>query len=301
MGPYIEDCGLWEDFHGALIHEIKLALARAAPERYLVRTGERSYLVLVETEGKNSHPFLTLRAFIEEEHREAFVEIYEAEPEQRLVTCIEVLSPSNKRPGTPGWDLYQRKRQSLMLGNVNLVEIDLLRRGQRMPMLDPWPDSPYVLMVAKAKKAQLCQAWRAHFRRPLPTIPVPLAKPDPPVSLSLQPLIEEIYQSSRYQQSIDYTKPLAAPLTAEDADWLQQQLRAQTFPPALDERSRSSPRRLSPGTARGRAARGCQCGQRPSASALATVAVARPGAVPGSLCGRARGAAALEAGSRGPP
>jgi hypothetical protein len=84
-----------------------------------------------------------MRAFIEEEHRETFVEIYEATPEQRLVTRIEVLSPSNKRPHTPGWDIYHRKRQSLLPGDINLVEIDLLRGGRRMPMLDPWPDSPY--------------------------------------------------------------------------------------------------------------------------------------------------------------
>jgi hypothetical protein len=85
MDPYIEACGLWGDFHHDLISEIKNALAQAAPERYLVRAGERSYVVLVE-----------------EEHREAFVEIYEATPEQRLVTSIEILSPSNKRPRTPG-------------------------------------------------------------------------------------------------------------------------------------------------------------------------------------------------------
>src|SRR5262249_38473784 len=150
MDPYIEDCGLWGDFHHRLISSIADALADAAPERYLVRTEERSYLVLVESDGKTSYPFLpdvsvtapqgrnktprkrggaavaeaaeeaepvTMRAFIEEEHREAFVEIYEATPEQRLVTCIEVLSPSNKRPGSDGRDLYLRKRQSLLLGD----------------------------------------------------------------------------------------------------------------------------------------------------------------------------------------
>ena len=120
-----------------------------------------------------------MRAFIQEEHRETFVEIYAASPGQRLVTTIEVLSPSNKRPGTEGWELYQRKRQTLLLGNVNLVEIDLLRGGQRMPMLDPWPDSPYTLLVAKAKKFQLCQVWPATFQRPLPPIPVPLPIPPP--------------------------------------------------------------------------------------------------------------------------
>src|SRR5579884_2071490 len=122
MDPYIEACGLWADFHTHLIEHIYGRLADAAPERYLVRTGERSYLVLVESEGKDSHPFVpdvtvtttprrkkgarrggaavagepgevepvTMRAFIEEEHRENFVEIYEATPEQRLVTCVEV-------------------------------------------------------------------------------------------------------------------------------------------------------------------------------------------------------------------
>jgi len=163
---------------------------------------------------------------IEEEHREAFVEIYEMSPEQRLVTSIEVLSPSNKRPGTEGWELYQRKRQSLLLGDASLVEIDLLRGGQRMPMLDRWPDSPYALLVARAKKAQLCRVWAAHFQRPLPALPVPLAKPDPDVPLDLQPMIDAIYQRSHYERSIDYSKPLTPPLDAAEKAWLEQQLQA---------------------------------------------------------------------------
>src|SRR5690242_8403181 len=121
MDPYIESCGLWEDFHHHLIDKIYEHLAAAAPDRYLVRTGERSYLVLVEAEGKESYPIkpdvtitapekskkasrkksrvaveepatenepLNLRAFIAEEHQETFVEIYEHHPELRLVTTI---------------------------------------------------------------------------------------------------------------------------------------------------------------------------------------------------------------------
>jgi hypothetical protein len=258
MDPYIEATGLWEDFHSHLIEKIGEKLADMAPERYLVRTGERSYVVLIESEGKKSYPFLpdvsgsaprgrkratrkkggtalaepagdsepiTLRPFIQEEHRETFVEIYEANPGQRLVTCVEVLSPSNKRPGTEGWELYQRKRQSLLLGDVSLVEIDLLRSGVRMPMLDPWPDSPCTLLVARAK-AQLCRVWRAHYLRPLPAIPVPLAKPDHDVPLELQPMVDEIYRRFRYERSIDYRKPLNPPLDSAGALWLEKQLLA---------------------------------------------------------------------------
>ncbi len=103
MDPYIEACGLWGDFHSHLIEKIGEKRADLAPEHYLVRTGERSYVVLVD-----------------EEHRETFVEIYEATAGQRLMTSIEVLSPSNKRPGTEGWELYQRKRQALLLGKKTI-------------------------------------------------------------------------------------------------------------------------------------------------------------------------------------
>jgi hypothetical protein len=255
MDPYIEACGLWADFHNHLIEQIAWQLADVAPERYVVRTGERSYLVLIDSEVKASYPsqdvrFMVpcggkkggtalaepdiqakphvLRAFLTEEYREKFVEIYETDPEMRLVTSIEVLSPSNKRPGTEGWDLYQRKRQSILLGNVNLVEMDLLRGGQRMPMFDPWPSSPYTLTVARARKPHACLVWEAHFQQSLPAIPVPLSKPDPDIPLSLQPLIDTIYRRFRYEQSIHYTIELTPPLSAEESAWCRQRLSTQS-------------------------------------------------------------------------
>jgi hypothetical protein len=262
MDPFIETSGLWGDFHSRLISKISERLADATPERYLVRTQERSYLVLVGSEGKDSHPFLpdvsvtapqkpgkstgrkkaasatavaeridtekpmALRAFIAEEHREGFIEIYEATPEHRLVTSIEVLSPSNKRTNTPGQDEYLRKRQSVMLDGVHLVEIDLLRAGERMPMLDPWPDSPYTLTVARARKGHVCDVWPAYFHRPLPAIPIPLLKPDADILVPLQAMIDEIYERFRYARSIDYTRSLTPPPGPEETFWLQQHLPA---------------------------------------------------------------------------
>jgi hypothetical protein len=267
MDPYIESCKLWGDFHSHLIEKIYDALAVAVPERYVVRTGERSYVVLVGAEGKDRYPFvpdvrvyatssrgagsgrasavaepqpgpIPMRPFIEEEFRETFVEVCDAEHDNRLVTCVEVLSPTNKAPGTPGWDLYQRKRQGLLLGDANFVEIDLLRGGQRMPMLDPWPDSPYTAMTARPRSVPRCLVWPATFQAPLPEVPVPLLRPDADVPLDLQAMVEAIYARSRYDHSIDYSRPIDPPLDAAQADWVADRLRAATTPRSRRPRRR---------------------------------------------------------------
>jgi hypothetical protein len=261
MDPYIEAGHSWRDFHDHLIVGICEVVNDALPSGYIARIGARSYIALVESDEKTERHFepdvqvtqprarkpsraknggsmaatldgeaVTLRAFIDEEFKEIFIDIFELEPDRRLVTSIEVLSPSNKKRGAPGWKKYLRKRQSLLLGKANLVEIDLLRGGTRMPMLDPLPDSPYYILVAREEKAPWCRVWRAFFDQPLPTIPIPLSKPDPDIPLALQPLVDSIYQSSRYYVDINYSRPLTPPLTNEQVAWLEQQLKGRKRP-----------------------------------------------------------------------
>lgn len=231
MDPYIEDQGLWGDFHLTLMSEIDRTLATLLPPRYCSRIGKREY---VELEGLASDPLperetggdpVTMQAFRDEDHREYYLEIREHSPDNGLVTRIEMLSPANKRPGTKGRELYLRKRNSLLLGSVNFVEIDLVRAGQRMPMVQPWPKCPYYLLVARADFAPSCRVWPAHYRLPLPEIPVPLAPPDADLTLALQPLIEATYPLSRNGDDIDYAKPLANPLPLDDTAWLRERLR----------------------------------------------------------------------------
>jgi hypothetical protein len=261
MDPYIEAGGYWPDFHSRLISVIINTLEDVLPTKYRVRTERREIIELVEEEGKKEKTMysdvgvaapsprpavaeasvavaepatdsaaMALRAFVAEEFREQFIEIITTEPERRLVTCIEVLSPSNKRQGSRSQEQYLRKRQTLLLGAANLVEIDLLRRGTRMPMLDPLPNSPYYLLVGRRHKEALCHVWPATYLRPLPPIPIPLDRPDPDVTLELQPLVETIYRRSRYGLDIDYTGPLEPPLADADRAWLAEQLQKRQTP-----------------------------------------------------------------------
>jgi hypothetical protein len=272
MDPYIEACGLWEDFHDALVAQIRDALTQSVPDHYVVRFGERSYVELVSSErggqldrhdsqadvaialapGKSPSPGataaavaelpatgtegipITMRALVEIEFRQSFVEVYALRPERRLVTTVEVLSPSNKRYRSPGWVRYWRKRQTHLEGAANLVEVDLLRGGRRMPMLDPWPDSPYYVLVSRRPSAPRCDVWPAWCLQPLPQIPVPLSPPDADVPLALQPMIEAIYDRSRYGLDIDYRRRCRPRLDASHAQWLREHL-----PPSPEESQES--------------------------------------------------------------
>lgn len=251
MDPFIESFRPWGDFHSHLIERLYDAISDDLPTGYISVVSERSYIVCVDVDEKDERHFVpdvkvtaprstsrqagektapqdegavTLRAFIEEDFVERFIDIYELEPEHRLVTSIEILSPSNKKSGTKGWDQYLRKRQALLLGEANLVELDLLRGGTRMPMLDPWPPSPHYVLVARRERAPRCRVWPAYSDRPLPTFPVPLQKKDADIRIALQPLVDAIYKRGRYWARIDYTKPIEPPLSVEETAAMKRQL-----------------------------------------------------------------------------
>ncbi|HEV3079567.1 MAG TPA: DUF4058 family protein [Gemmataceae bacterium] len=265
MDPYIEACQLWDDFHHDLLLEIKGALAAQLPAGYVVRGSERTYLVMGPAEGqRQEHRFwsdvsvastgtaaagtatvspavpasasevnpVSIPALVETEYREIFLEIRRPPPEKKLVTCIEVLSPSNKHSRSKGWRLFNRKRRAYLAGQAHYVEIDLLRGGRRMPMAGTWPDSPYYLLVCRKNEAPLCKVWRAFFTRPVTPIPIPLLPPDADVTLEIQPLIQKIYARSHYEVDIDYGQSLNPPLSAADAVWLQERLQEQSRSPA---------------------------------------------------------------------
>ncbi len=166
-----------------------------------------------------------MQGLVEEEFREVFLDIHEVDQRLRLVTGIEILSPTNKRHGTVGWYQYERKRKVFLEGHANLVEIDILRGGRRMGMTGDWPNSPYYLMVLRKDQAPRCKVWPAHYREPLPPLPIPLAAPDPDLTLALQPLLDAVYERSHYDRTIDYQKPMRPNWADQEATWVEDRLR----------------------------------------------------------------------------
>jgi len=155
------------------------------------------------------------------EVRLATVEIYDTAHNQ-LVTAIEILSPVNKRE--PGLTKYRAKWRELRGAGIHILEIDLLRRGQR-PLLHPRiPDSHYCVTLARARSSGV-HVWAIQLQERLPILPVPLAAPDADVTLDLSQALQSIYDRAAYDLSIDYSAPPPPPeLNADEAAWLKRQL-----------------------------------------------------------------------------
>jgi hypothetical protein len=118
----------------------------------------------------------------------------------------------------------------LRAGSVNLVEIDLLRGGQRVFMApaEQIPHArrtPYQACVWRASRPGTWEHYAFPMEKPLPAIPIPLRKQDSDVYLQLQPLIEQCYENGRYE-TLDYRQPPVPPLSGDAADWADQLLRA---------------------------------------------------------------------------
>jgi len=255
MDPYLEQH--WGDVHhnlitfaqGMLNERLPRDLRARSQERIVVEApeGGRSYYpdIRIVEDGRSSGSATDVAGVavataeplvvqLYEPETQAFLEIIEAGPERRLITVVEVVSPSNKYAG-PGREQYLQKQCDLFEAGVILVEIDLLRAGPHILYL-PWsryPAShrtPYKVYVHRGGKAS-AEIYRVALREPLPAIRVPLRPDDADVRLDLQTLIAQVYHHGRYDD-INYTKPALPPLELEDDAWSDELLRAAGKRPA---------------------------------------------------------------------
>ena len=215
MDPYIEAPDVWSDFHGGLAAEIRRDLNQRLRPRYVARMVP--YVTYEQIElGPQELP---LRLYS--------VEIHAAET-MELVTAIEILSPVNQRRSHDAYHEYQRKRRDLLRSSAHLLEIDLLRGGERPPLERPVPPAPYYVTLSRVGERPKVKVWPVQLWDRLPVLPVPLREPDPDAPLDLGALVAALYEHGGYDMLIDYRRPPPPPKLSEaEANWLDEQLQKQ--------------------------------------------------------------------------
>ena len=151
------------------------------------------------------------------------VEIRDVE-HHHLVAAIEILSPTNKR--REGRREYLRRRDRFLDSDVHLLEIDLLRKGRRVPMEEKLPPAPYFVFLSRADQRPVTDVWPIALDQPLPEVPVPLRGGEEDARLDLQRALTTAYDEYGLNYMIRYSKPPDVPLTPEQAAWVDQHLRA---------------------------------------------------------------------------
>lgn len=225
MDPYLEGA-LWGNVHHQLIAEIARQLVPLLRPRYIALSQERFVTVMPEPNeglsivaasgGAALAAPMELATIIPERVPQVTLEIRD-QASRELVTAIEVLSPTNKR--SDGRDEYLQKRAKYLSSRAHLVEIDLLRSGQRVPMAQPLPDAPYFALVSRAWKRPVCDVWPIRLEDRLPTIGVPLLGRDEEVPLDLQAALGNVYDQCGLELAVDYSKPPDVTLTAQEMEW----------------------------------------------------------------------------------
>jgi hypothetical protein len=254
MDPYLEQ--FWGDVHLRLITYSCDALQKHLPADLRARMGERVFVEPADGLGRNIIPDvrvvergrpqegtletgngiavaepLVVHLEQDEPVRQGFIEIIDIKSGRRVVTVIEILSPSNKIPG-PGRELYLKKQEELRAGGVSLVEIDLVRTGARVLScpFDRIPEghrTPYAACARRGWKPLEIEYYRIPLRERLPAIRIPLRRDDRDVALDLQAVLDRCYEEGRYGNDIDYREEPEPPLGSEDARWAEALLREQ--------------------------------------------------------------------------
>ncbi len=254
MDPYLE--ARWHDFHERFIPAAAAYLAAQILPKYFIRIDENVYLHerppgerylefplgrpdLAVTRGPFPERPATTAGTLE---APAYVLLRPAHDLESLsnlkvvdrrsdevVTVVELLSPTNKRPGDHRAE-YLGKRAQYLDSPAHLVEIDLLRGGRPLPA-DDRPDCTYSVLVSRAERRPRAEFWPFGLRDPLPVVPIPLRDGDPDARLDLRAVLDRVHDEAGYVYYL-YGDDPDPPLTGDDLAWARQ------FVPGIGEGER---------------------------------------------------------------
>ena len=250
MNPYLEKPDLWPDFHDRFLVYAAELLSQQLGVDFFVRLAEHVFVSdSGEENGRTFHavissvngnpvppagstvatvpaPAVVILPSDYERDRLNYLEVRDRR-DRRVVTVVELISPSNKKPGRDRAQ-FEAKRRAFLAGDVNYVELDLLRGWPRMAWAE-MPPCDYCVAVSRPEDRPRVDFWPLGLRGPLPIIPIPIQAGRIEPTLPLQVLLHRVYDAAQYARDI-YSTPPVPPLPPADAAWAEEIARAATPP-----------------------------------------------------------------------
>ena len=220
MNPYLEHRYIWPGFHFSLVAGLANALGPRLPHNYRVDLKQCvEYEQPVGLPSPMPEDDGPIRVRMPRGIKALWLRV-ETVPDRELVTIVELLSPTNKAPGRER-NRYERKREVIVGSGANLVEIDLLRRWEPMPLETTPPTSDYRILVCQGWQRPAALLYPFNVQQPIPTFALPLLPEDKPLQVDLGPIINAMHHTARYGQVTRYQDPPPEPaFEAEVAEWV---------------------------------------------------------------------------------
>ena len=253
MDPYLEHPEVWPGVHLLLIAALAETLSPLLRPKYSVSVevrmyesnGEQSLMVGIPDVSvqkaqpqskqsqlgiavaeKPSQP-IPVRVPTSVTIRQGFLEIREVATKE-VVVAIELLSPINKRPGR-GRQTYENKRQRVLSSSTHLVEVDLLRAYEPMPVYGESLKSDYRVLVSQSDRRPEADLYTFNLRDRAIAFQLPLLESDQPPTIDLQNLLDNVYERSGYDLKLDYRENPLSPVAPDDLAWLERMLKEKSF------------------------------------------------------------------------
>jgi hypothetical protein len=208
------------DHHGLSLFDVPPDQRAVYPDVGVIQADKKMREPTAVYDNPNvTQPSAEIASYMAEEVPLISVEIRDV-AERRLVSLIEILSPVNKYGD--GAREYALRRESILATHTHLIELDLIRRGQRIQLQAEPPLADYYVYLSRMQKRPYTEVWAVALADPLPVIPVPLLPPDEDVLLDLQTAVSACFDLVGYEHLLDYSQPPPPPpLSGEQSRWLR--------------------------------------------------------------------------------
>ncbi len=215
MDPYLEDAKRWPTFHQQFISALSDALQPALSDKYRLRLGNRHYEI----------EQVLFTSILKEQMQEPFLEIRQKSSSDKLVTLIELISPTN-RTHPEGKLRYELRRTEARNEGAHFVELDLVLQGQTCleAELTSLTESQYVCCVTRAARPIKHELYGTLLTKRLPRIRLPMIADERDLVLDVQALVNRVFDRC-FDGQIDYNVDPHVPLSDADRHWMDQLLR----------------------------------------------------------------------------